>query len=73
VATSNSDEWTEDDDGALHPLSSAEHYAILLDSFLIKVALNPRIYQRISIHHKWNLIRKVKIMHLDRHGCRDIQ
>jgi hypothetical protein len=32
VATSESDEWTEDDDGALHPLSSTEHYAILLNS-----------------------------------------
>ena len=25
VATSESDEWTDDDDGALHPLSAAEH------------------------------------------------
>ena len=30
MATSESDEWTDDDDVALYPLSAVDHYAILL-------------------------------------------
>ena len=33
---SESDEWIDDNLVALHPLSAAEHYAILLDSLLLK-------------------------------------
>jgi hypothetical protein len=29
MVTGESDEWPEDDDGALHALPAAEHYAIL--------------------------------------------
>ena len=32
VATSGSDDWTDDDHVALHPLSAVEYYAILLSS-----------------------------------------
>jgi len=35
VVTSESDEWTEDDHGALHLLSATKHYANLLDNFLL--------------------------------------
>jgi len=32
---SKSDEWTDDDDSALYPLSATKHYANLLDNFLL--------------------------------------
>jgi len=36
MVTGESDEWTDDGHVALHALPTAEHYAILLDSFLLK-------------------------------------
>jgi len=30
MVTGESGEWTDDDNGALHPLSAAEHYARIL-------------------------------------------
>jgi len=39
----------------------------------MKMILNHRIYKQISIHYEWDLIKKVKIVHLDCHRTRDIQ
>ena len=34
TVTGGSDEWTDDDDGALHTLHATQHYVVLLDNFL---------------------------------------
>ena len=48
---SKSDEWTDDDYGALHPLSAAEHYARRLNRNCLYDCTNVSLSNDNSIHH----------------------
>ena len=51
MATSESDEWTDDDDIALHPLSAAEIYARRLNPPVFTIAQMSVSFNDNSIHH----------------------
>jgi hypothetical protein len=48
---SESDEWTADNGGALHPLSAAEHYARLLDNSLPECETCTKIQINYQLFH----------------------
>ena len=45
-----SDEWTDDDDGALHPLSAAEHHARRLNPTCLSNCTKVRIVQTAKVN-----------------------
>jgi hypothetical protein len=51
VESSESDEWTDDGHGALHPLPATEHYARRLNRTFCPIAQMPVSFNNNSINH----------------------